>query len=181
MTRVLHQLEEWLIAFLLAAMTLVTFVQVVARYVFNYSFSWAFELTTFLFAALIFLGISWGVRINAHIGVDALVKLFPRKLARVVAVVSCLLCLFYTTLVFYGAWYYVSRIYRIGVLADDVPIPLWVPITVLPIGYALLFLRFGVLLVQILRGRRILLVGDEAEDAMQYASEDLSVLDAEQP
>ncbi|HRA78729.1 MAG TPA: TRAP transporter small permease subunit, partial [Burkholderiaceae bacterium] len=35
-------------------MTLITFVQVVARYVFNYSFVWALELTTFLFGGLIF-------------------------------------------------------------------------------------------------------------------------------
>lgn len=35
-----HRLEEGLIAFLLAAMTLITFAQVIARYVFNYSFTW---------------------------------------------------------------------------------------------------------------------------------------------
>ena len=55
-------------------MTLITFMQVVARYVFNYSFVWALELVTFLFAWLIFLGMSYGVRVGAHIGVDALVK-----------------------------------------------------------------------------------------------------------
>ena len=41
-----ERLEEGLIAFLLAAMTLLTFVQVIARYVFNYSFVWALELDT---------------------------------------------------------------------------------------------------------------------------------------
>ena len=48
-----HRLEEGLIALLLAAMTLITFGQVIARYVFNYSFVWALELVIFLFAALI--------------------------------------------------------------------------------------------------------------------------------
>ena len=43
--RWLERLEEGLIALLMAAMTLITFVQVVARYVFNYSFVWALELT----------------------------------------------------------------------------------------------------------------------------------------
>ncbi len=55
-------------------MTCVTFAQVVARYVFNYSFVWALELVTYLFAWLIFLGMAYGVRVGAHIGVDALVK-----------------------------------------------------------------------------------------------------------
>src|SRR5690625_115330 len=62
----LGRLEEWLISLLLAAMTVVTFVQVVARYLFGYSFSWAFELTTFFFGGVIFIGISYGIRVGAH-------------------------------------------------------------------------------------------------------------------
>src|SRR5690606_40534383 len=77
-----ERFEEWMIAALLAAITLITFAQVVARYIFNYSFVWALELATFLFGGLIFLGISYGVRVGAHIGVDALVKVLPRKVAR---------------------------------------------------------------------------------------------------
>ena len=68
MLRVLERLEEGLIALLLTVMTLITFTQVVARYVFNYSFVWALELNTFLFAWLIFLGAAYGVREGAHIG-----------------------------------------------------------------------------------------------------------------
>jgi hypothetical protein len=79
MGRWFERLEEGLIAFLLAAMTIVTFVQVIARYVFNYSFVWSLELVTILFAWLIFLGMCYGVRMGSHIGVDALVRtLGPR-------------------------------------------------------------------------------------------------------
>ena len=39
----------------MAAMTLVTFMHVIARYVFNYSFVWALELTGVMFAWLIFI------------------------------------------------------------------------------------------------------------------------------
>ena len=51
----------------------VAFVQVVARYVFNYSFVWALELNGVLFALADLLGMSYGVRVGAHIGIDALV------------------------------------------------------------------------------------------------------------
>jgi C4-dicarboxylate transporter DctQ subunit len=70
----LERLEEWLIALLLAVMTCITFTQVIARYIFNYSFVWALELVTVLFAWLIFLGMSYGVRVPAHHGDDAQVK-----------------------------------------------------------------------------------------------------------
>ena len=84
----LHRLEEWLIATLLAVMTCITFMQVVARYVFNYSFVWALELNTFLFAWLIFLGMAYGVRVGAHIGVDALVKSLGPRAAQTCAAIG---------------------------------------------------------------------------------------------
>ncbi|HUW76916.1 MAG TPA: TRAP transporter small permease subunit [Gallionella sp.] len=64
----LKRLDEWLIALLLAAMTLLTFVQVVLRYVFDSGFTWSLQLNTVMFAGMIFIGISYGVRVGAHIG-----------------------------------------------------------------------------------------------------------------
>jgi len=165
--RWLEKLEEQLIALLLATMTLITFVQVVARYVFNYSFSWALELTTFLFAGLIFLGISYGVRVGAHIGVDALVKALSPVTAHYVAIVATVLCIAYAVIVLYGGWLYVAKIHDIGILAQDLPIAAWIPRVVLPAGYALLLLRFLQLLYRLVTGREATLLGDEAEEALR--------------
>ncbi|UHL64563.1 TRAP transporter small permease [Paralcaligenes sp. KSB-10] len=167
----LDRLEEGLIALLLAAMTLITFGQVVARYVFNYSFVWALELTTYLFGALIFIGMSYGVRVGAHIGVDALVKILPARIAHRVAIVACALCLAYAGIVFVGGWIYVDKIYEVGIMAQDMPIPQWVPRLVLPIGFALLFIRFAGVLIGLLRGKEAHLLGDEVEDALKYRSD----------
>ena len=41
-----HRVEEGLIAFILGVMTVLTFVQVVLRYVFNTGFVWQLEATT---------------------------------------------------------------------------------------------------------------------------------------
>ncbi|NLY27559.1 MAG: TRAP transporter small permease [Alcaligenaceae bacterium] len=163
----LARLEEGLIAFLLAAMTLVTFVQVIARYVFNYSFVWALELTTFIFGGLIFLGMSYGVKKGAHIGVDALVRALPPAAARIVAIIATLLCLVYAGIVFTGGWIYVEKMYQIGILAQDIPIPQWVPRLVMPLGFALLFLRFSQVLVNLLRGKEAHLLGDEVKEALK--------------
>ena len=46
----IDHLEESLIAFLLGAMTLITFTNVVARYAFNTNIFYALELTVFMFA-----------------------------------------------------------------------------------------------------------------------------------
>ena len=164
----LAQLEEGLIAFLLAIMTLVTFAQVIARYFFNYSFVWALELVTFLFGGLIFIGMAYGVRVGVHIGVDALVKRLPPRAAHIAAIIATALCLAYATIIFIGAWTYVEKMYEIGILAQDMPVPQWVPRLVLPIGFGLLILRFGQTLLRLLRGEDVSLLGDEAEEALRH-------------
>lgn len=164
--------EEGLVATLIALMTVITFMQVVARYVFNYSFVWALELTTFLFGGLIFFGISYGVRVGAHIGVDVLIRILPRGIARVVTIAATLLCLVYTVIVFVGSWQYVSKMYEIGILAQDMPIPQWIPRAVLPVGFALLFYRFCEVLVHVIRGEGGGLVADEAEEALKLLDDE---------
>ena len=164
-----HRLEEGLIAFLLAFMTSITFVQVVARYVFNYSFVWALELVTYLFGFLIFLGMSYGVRVGTHIGVDALVKALRPAAARVAGGAAALLCLVYAVIVFFGAWKYIGKMYEIGIMAEDLPIPQWVPRLSLLIGFGLLILRFAEALFRIVTGREThMQIADEAVDALKH-------------
>lgn len=170
--KLIDQAEEGLIALLLTVMTLISFTQVVARYIFNYSFVWALELVTFLFAWLIFLGMSYGVRVGGHIGVDALVKSLPPAKARAVGIVATLLCMLYAAIVFVGGWIYVAKMVDIGIMAQDIPIPQWVPRLVLPVGFALLFVRFGQVLYRLLAGKEVHLLGDEVEDALKLRVDD---------
>lgn len=165
----LNRLEEIVLATLLAGMTTLTFVQVIARYVFNYSFVWALELITVLFAWLIFLGMSYGVRVGAHIGVDALVKSLGRRAARATAMTAAALCVVYGVIVTFGGWIYLHKMFSIGIDMQDLPLPQWVPRVVLPLGFALLTLRFLEVLVALWRGRDARLLGDEAEDALKAA------------
>jgi len=172
MWRWFERLEEGLIALLLAVMTIVTFMQVVARYVFNYSFVWALELVTFLFAWLIFLGMCYGVRMGSHIGVDALVKVLGPRAARAVTALATVLCIVYSVIVFVGGWNYVARMYEIGTYAQDLPIPLWVPRLALPVGFGLLAIRFAQVLYRVVVGKEAHLLGDEAEEALKQRVED---------
>jgi len=164
----LKRLDEWLIAILLAAMTLLTFTQVVMRYVFNSGFTWAVELTTVLFAFMIFIGISYGVRVGAHIGVDALVKLFPPGIRRVTSIVAVMLCLLYAGMVIYGSWQYVMKMKMIGIELEDMAIPMWTVRAILPIGFALLVLRFLPILYNLVTGKSDHLhLADEVEEALK--------------
>jgi C4-dicarboxylate transporter DctQ subunit len=170
--RWLEHLEEGLIAFLMAAMTLVTFMQVVARYVFNYSFVWALELTGVMFAWLIFIGMSYGVRVGAHIGVDAVVKSLSAGAARVLGIIAAALCIVYASIVFVGGFTYVRKMYDIGILMQDLPIQQWIPRVILPLGFALLAIRFAQVLYRLATGGEAHLLGDEAKEALKLKEEE---------
>ncbi|MCF5817032.1 TRAP transporter small permease subunit, partial [Pseudomonas sp. PA-1-2A] len=123
--RVWEHLEEAFIAFLLAAMTLVTFVYVMLNNVYTLFFAladkwawssaffnalgdgtmtwaqemtWSVALTKAMFGWLIFFGISYGVRTAGHLGVDALVRLTRRPVQRLLGMLACLCCLAYAGL-----------------------------------------------------------------------------------
>jgi len=165
--RWLEHLEEGLIALLMAAMTVVAFAQVVARYAFNYSFVWALELNGVLFAWLIFLGMSYGVRVGAHIGIDALVKTLGPRTARALAMVAAGLGIVYALIVAVGGWQYVRKMYDVGIEMQDLPLPQWLPRTILPFGFALLALRFLQAFVKLARGEKTTLLHDEAQEALR--------------
>ena len=169
--RWLEHLEEGLIAILMAAMTLVTFMQVIARYVFNYSFVWALELTGVMFAWLIFAGMAYGVRVGAHIGVDAAVRLLSGRAARRVSALAAALCVAYALIVTVGGVQYVRKMYDVGIEMQDIPMQQWIPRLILPLGFALLAFRFMQVLFRLASGADVHLLGDEVKDALKLKAD----------
>lgn len=138
----INRLEEVLLAVLLAFMTVLTFVQVVLRYAFNSGIAWSLEATTYSFAALVFIGMSYGVRTHTHIAVDLFTRKLPKRVERAVNVVAIVACLVYAVLMLYGATVFVERLFVLGNYARDVPAPKWLLTVTMPLGFALLAFRF---------------------------------------
>lgn len=97
-------LEETAIAVLLGLMTMLTFVNVIMRYVFNSSIIWSLEVVLVLFTWLVLFGVSYAFKITAHLGVDAVTNLLSRKQRKTVALISGAVCIFYAVLFCKGAW-----------------------------------------------------------------------------
>lgn len=172
MVSIINLLEEGMVAFLLAAMTLLTFTQVILRFVFNTGLSWALEATVYIFAWLVMIGISYGVRIGAHIGVSAMVDRLPKGGQRISGIVAGLCTILYGVLMTMGSWDYIDTVYLIGVTGEDIPIPRWILIIILPIGFALLTFRLAEATWRNLRGDELGMgLADEVADAMKLQSE----------
>ncbi len=190
---IVNEIEETLIAVILGAMTLITFVNVVARYVFNSNILWALEATVFLFAWLVLLGVSYLVKVTGNLGVDAVVRLLPPGPRRAVTLVAVACCLAYALLLLKGswdywspfigkqAWYEVNDIRMPGWLRFIEPIvnegepyeklPRFIPYAALPIGMALLTFRFVQAGWRVWTGESELIIAShEAEDMVADAA-----------
>jgi C4-dicarboxylate transporter DctQ subunit len=102
--RLLDHVEEWLIATLMGAATLLIFVAVVHRYaaaahypaalqpiqdwLLTINLSWAQELCIYMFIWMAKFGAAYGVRHGTHVGVDTLVRSLPPAKARYVTLLG---------------------------------------------------------------------------------------------
>lgn len=158
----LNKAEEILLAMLLAFMTLLTFIQVVLRYVFNSGWVWSLEATTYAFAWLVLIGISYGVRTQSHIAVDLLVRKLPQRMKKVFGLGVIVICLCYAGLMFYGSFVLLGKLYTLGNHARDIAIEKWVLTAIMPVGFAVLALRFIEAGIRVYRGQDIANSHDDA-------------------
>ena len=70
---------EWIAVILTIAMTVVVFLQVTNRYIFNNPLSWTEEVARFLFVWITFLGAFIALKSKAHISVNSFVALFSTR------------------------------------------------------------------------------------------------------
>lgn len=169
-----ERIEEIVLACLLAFMTLLTFVQVVLRYVFNTGLLWSLEATTYSFAALVLIGVSYGIRTKAHIAVDLIVKNLKPNRRKIVALTAVGVCLTYTALMFFGAYELVARLYDLGNQARDVAAPKWLLTATMPLGFLLLALRFIEAGIKAIKGDLEVLVTGVHDDKEQLLEEQVA-------
>ncbi|WP_297588070.1 TRAP transporter small permease [Roseibium sp.] len=97
-------LEERVLAAILGIMTVITFANVITRYVFNFNILWALEVTVFLFAWLVILGASYALKKSAHLGVDVLINAVTAATRRLIGLVAGAAVVAFSLLMFKGAW-----------------------------------------------------------------------------
>ncbi|MDF1720824.1 MAG: TRAP transporter small permease [Minwuia sp.] len=190
------KLEENLIALFLGLMTVITFANVIARYVFNENILWALEATVFLFAWMVLLGASYCVKITAHLGVDALVVRFSPSLRKTLTLLAVVACLAFSILLLIGGWNYWWKFAGTAAFMEvnDIPmpgflqfladwrnegeayekLPRFIPYFILPLSMALLTWRFLQAGWRVFSNQQeLIIVSHEAEDEVKAAARTL--------
>jgi len=169
--RILDRLEEWIIATLIGAATILTFVAVVHRYgasnsanlarwagvhgfvvlhdaadwvytqLISINLSWAQELATYMFVWMAKFGAALGVRTGIHVGVDLFVKKLTPATRKPV-IVFALLC----GALFTGVIGTLGAVYVYELDPDEVSPelewPSWIIYLCIPLGSYLMCFRF---------------------------------------
>ena len=183
---IVTKFEETVIALLMASMVVLTFSQVIARYVFNTGWGAALEATSLMYAWMILFGMSYGIKIGAHLGVDAIIAMLPNRLFRIVAVFGALTGVLYALMLLDGSMTYLSKMYQFNIGMEDLQfpdwfangvapalgweiydneVPRWLAYSILPIGLVLFAFRCLQATWEIIKGeRRLIVASHEAED-----------------
>jgi len=133
------KLNQWLVIGLMGTMALLVFVNVVSRYVFNYSIIWVEELTQYQMIWIAYLGAGLAFREGRHVAVDTIQDLLPARLRRFVRILIWFaIAAFLVTLTILG--------FQIAAFTwnQETPvmnIPTGIPYLAIPIGAAVFLLH----------------------------------------
>ena len=154
MLKWLDHLEEWLIAFLMGAATLVIFVAVVHRYaaglaipgvqdfLLRMDLSWAQELCIYMFVWMAKFGAAYGVRTGIHVGVDVMINRLPGDTRKWYVLFGLLAGALFTGIVGSLGASFVWDIAHTDSTSPDLELPKWIVYLCIPLGSYLMCFRF---------------------------------------
>ena len=152
--KILDHLEEWIIAFLMGAATLLIFVAVVHRYaaglpipgvqdfLLKIDLSWAQELCIYMFVWMAKFGAAYGVRTGIHVGVDVMINRLPPKTRKLYVLFGLAAGATFTGIVGTLGATFVWDIAHTDSTSPDLELPKWIVYMCIPLGSYLMCFRF---------------------------------------
>ena len=154
MLKLLDHLEEWLIAILMGAATILIFVAVVHRYaagvaipgvqdaLIKIDLSWAQELCIYMFVWMAKFGAAYGVRTGIHVGVDVMINRLPPDTRKLYVLFGLLAGALFTGIVGTLGATFTWDIGHTDSVSPDLELPKWIVYLCIPLGSYLMCFRF---------------------------------------
>jgi C4-dicarboxylate transporter DctQ subunit len=150
--RSLDRLEEIIIASLMGAATLLTFITVVHRflvdvpvlypYLFGINLAWSQELCIYMFIWMAKFGAAYGVRTGIHVGVDVLINRLDARWRKGVILFGLFGGALFTAIVGTMGAKFVYELMQTDQTSPDLEIPSWIVYGCIPLGSYLMCFRF---------------------------------------
>ncbi len=140
--KIFSVLEKIVSCICVIVMSVLVFINVIARFVFNNSLAFSDEISTYLFVLMSFMGTAIAARRGAHLGLSILTDRVSPKARICISMftygISALFCLL---IVIFGVQMVVSQ-YQLGQESAAMQWPEWIYGSFVPIGAAFATLAF---------------------------------------
>jgi len=150
--RILDRLEEIIIAGLMGAATLITFITVTHRflvdvpvlypYLFRINLAWSQELCIYMFIWMAKFGAAYGVRTGIHVGVDVLINRLNDTWRKGVILFGLAGGALFTAIVGTMGAKFVIELMHTDQVSPDLELPSWLVYACIPLGSYLMCFRF---------------------------------------
>lgn len=141
MKKFLNTFEDSFCAIILLIMLILTFINVIARYIILASMPFVEELTCVGLMILSILGAATAAKRQAHLGLSVITDLLPQTAQRVIALICDLLSAAFCAAIVYFGYLMVQNQLNNNILSMGMSWPVWLYGIWLPIGGAVLFIR----------------------------------------
>jgi C4-dicarboxylate transporter DctQ subunit len=121
--------------------SLLLFVNVIMRYVFQNAIYWAEELVRYMMAWLIFLGGSQVAKHEGHITVDVVQMAVPPKVRKVMVFFVHIVVIVFCLVLAYYSYQQMLRVQASEQISPAMELPMWIPYLSIPIGSGLIAIR----------------------------------------
>ena len=144
-------INQTMAVFGLSLGVLLAFINVILRYAFDMSITWAAELTNYLFIWSALFGAAYGFKQGAHISVSLVIEKFPPVITKFFLIFANFISIAYLALISYFGYELILMLMDFGEMSVDLGIPMWIPHLVLPLSFALAAYRVAEKLIELYR------------------------------
>jgi len=170
--KIISFINRYIAAIGISAGVALAFGNVVARYVFDSSLTWAAELTVYLFLWSTFFGAAYCFKQDAHISINIILEKVSPVTAKTLMLTSHIITLIFLFAVGYYGYEYVLFVHELEEVSVDLELPMWIIYLVIPVSFFFASYRVGEKIVEIIKTpAKDVIKQSEAEMIIQQMAE----------
>ena len=137
-----NRIEEAFCGCALLVMLAVLTLQIVSRYFFGHAINWSEELARYIFIMFVYFAASMAVLENAHLKIDGLLIIFPKKMRKYVVLFSYVVFFVYCLAM---GWYTLQKVlvtFELDLVMPSLPgVRMWIFYGAVPLCHGLMAIR----------------------------------------
>ena len=134
-------LERWLCLMFYVMVVMVLSLEVIQRFVLQFSTIWGEEIARYCFIYLAWIGAAFAVKDRAHLRIDVIVNGLPNRVKAAFFVVADLFALGLAGFAFYLSLHPLQTSLKFDSVTAGLRVPFWIFLLAIPVGFGLIVIR----------------------------------------